>query len=100
MQSEEEQIWDPEHDWILQFERILKPGAGLASKHTFVNLIFYIPLGLKPILEIEITYLILVSSSNKISISIGFLFFLLKISLIIPSSTSLESNCKFNWILN
>ena len=47
MQSEEEQIWDPEHDWILQFERILKPGAGLASKHTFVNLTFYIPLGPK-----------------------------------------------------
>ena len=20
-----EQIWDPEHDWILQFERLLKP---------------------------------------------------------------------------
>ena len=42
MQSEEDQIWDPEHDWILQFERILKPGAGLASKHTLVNLtLFY-----------------------------------------------------------
>ena len=30
MQSSGDQIWDPEHDWILQFERILKPG-GLGS---------------------------------------------------------------------
>ena len=42
MQSQEDQIWDPEHDWILQFERILKPGVGLASKHTFVELAFYV----------------------------------------------------------
>ena len=75
MQSEEEQIWDPEHDWILQFERILKPGAGLASKHTFVNLTFYIPLGPKPFLEIEITYPILLSSSYKMLLSIKFLHF-------------------------
>lgn len=30
MQSQD-QIWDPEHDWILHFERILKPGGALAS---------------------------------------------------------------------
>ena len=28
--AEDHHIWDPEHDWILQFERILKPG-GLGS---------------------------------------------------------------------
>ena len=30
MQSQD-QIWDPEHDWILHFERILKPGGAHAS---------------------------------------------------------------------
>ena len=75
MQSQEDQIWDPEHDWILQFERILKPGAGLASKHTFVNLTFYIPFDLEPSLEIEITCPILLSSSYKMLNSIKFLHF-------------------------